>query len=255
MSKVYKLIRDASLSLAMIIIMSGISYAQDSGIPDETQKRFGLQLSLGYNSFSLKDPQDFQKALIDYYRNNNVPIEEQRNYPGNVLIGLNGLYRINPKIRVGLGLRYTASPAKSAYEDYSGTLEVTGSARMFTLEGIAEFHPNASGTIHPFFGIRGGLVMGYYDVKEEIKSSSYPGLEGTAEIDGNGTGYSVEGYLGAGRPIGSFDLQLQVGYRYALVKEMDATLKENGAKIGSGTLDMEFDFSGIIALATISLPL
>lgn len=236
----------ACLALFFLLAAAHVSFAQRVSGEQSAEKRIRLEFSIGFNTFNLSKVRHFYQENIDYYRSQNLPIEAQRNFSGNVLLGLNGLYRLNSRLVVGLGMRYTSSPAKSLYRDYAGELEVSGWVRMLTLEGIVQWNLQTSGHIRPFVGARGGLVMGYCQFKEAATSGSYPGLEGDYTIRGNDRGYTTEAYVGAARSMGSFYLQLQGGYRYAVVDGMD-TLQ--------GPLTMKFDLSGIIILATLGLPI
>jgi hypothetical protein len=243
--------------LCAIILFALLLPAHAENIEEinEADKKLQLQLSIGFNTFNLNEMKSFYEAGLEMHRLNGVPIPTGRKYPGNALIGLNGLYRLSSIINIGMGLRYTSSPAKSLYKDYSGELEVSGSVRMLTLEGIVQAQLKSAATIRPFVGVRGGLVFGFMKLAEIISSDSYPVLNAEGILTGDGIGYTVETYVGATRSLGRFNLSIQLGGRYAMVKEMTGKLEIDGQEAGGGPLAMEFNLSGVILQASIGLPL
>jgi hypothetical protein len=86
-----------------------------------------------------------------------LDIPTQQQYPGSIVVGLNGLYNVPSVLRVGIGSQYTRTKSYSGYEDYAGLLEIKSTISMLTLEGIAErdIETFKAGTL--YVGARGGF--------------------------------------------------------------------------------------------------
>jgi hypothetical protein len=216
---------------------------------------FTVSTSLGFNTFALGDVRDFYSGLLEEFRANNIPIPTQREFPGNLIIGVDILYSIPSIADVGLGSRYTWTRAFSLYRDYSGTLDVNGKVAMLSLEGIIQRDITTEGIVDVYAGLRGGLVLGWSKFSQKSVFYDFPDQNSEILLSGNGKGYSVEGFMGIKRRVGNIAFGVSAGYRYARVSEMDADFSLNGQTQDSGTLLLRHDLSGFTMCVHVDIVL
>lgn len=231
------------LTLILLLLCGQRAMAQDQ---DETIElpSFALSVSGGFTTFELSDVKEFYHSILDVYHANNVPIPTQREFPGNLLIGLSGTYRIPGVVDVGLGGRYSWTRAFSAYEDYSGTLDVNAKVRLLSIEAIVQRDFVTGSVVDMYAGVRTGLVFAWSTFSQKIVFNDFPEQNTNILLSGNGSGFSGEGFIGAKRQVGNIVLGMCAGYRYANISGMNAEISLNGQHQESGTLDVGHNLSG-----------
>jgi hypothetical protein len=208
---------------------------------------------LGFNTFALGDVRNFYSGLLEVYRTNGVPIPAQREFPGNLLVGVSFLYTIPSVADIGLGSRYTWTRGFSSYEDYAGRANVNGKIFMVTLEGIIQRDIVTESNVEAYAGARGGLVFGWSKFSQSIVFNDYPDQNVDILLSGTGKGYSVEGFIGVKRHMNTIVLGVCTGYRHAIVSDMEADFSLNGQPQDSGTLQLKHDLSGFILSVHIDI--
>lgn len=211
-----------------------------------------IQPSVGYTTFALGDVKDFYDEVLSLYREQyGLDIPTQKKYPGNVLLGIHVLYNVPSVVRVGLGTQITWTEAYSGYEDYAGLFEVESKIQLITSELVVErdIETLASGKL--FVGVSGGLSFVTSDYSNSISLNDYPDEEGEVQLNGDGTGFIVQPYVGWYRNVGNITLGLHAGYRFAKVKELDGEMVIPGEGTYSGKIELEHDLSGIVVNAAI----
>lgn len=237
-----------------LVILIGVSIS--AGVaqkrsPHDTIRYFVIQPSVGYTTLALGDVNDFYDEVILMYGEYGLDIPTQQQYPGSIVVGLNGLYNVPSVLRVGIGSQYTRTKSYSGYEDYAGLLEIKSTISMLTLEAIAErdIETFKAGTL--YLGARGGFSFVNSDYTNEISFNNYPGGAEEITLSGDGHGFTIEPYIGFQRVVGNFSLGLTAGYRFAKVKKLDGEMYIPGEGNYSGELDLEHDLSGISLNAKI----
>ncbi len=229
-------------------ISAGVAQKRSS---DDSIRYFLIQPSVGYTTLALGDVNDFYDEVILMYGEYGLDIPTQQQYPGSVLVSLNGLYNVPSVLRVGIGSQYTRTKSYSGYEDYAGLLEIKSTISMLTLEAIVErdIESFKAGTL--YVGARGGFSFVNSDYTNEISFYNYPGGAEEITLSGDGHGFTIEPYIGFQRVVGNFSIGLTAGYRFAKVKKLDGEMYIPGEGNYSGELDLEHDLSGITLNAKI----
>lgn len=238
----------------VLLLQCTLARAQDR-VADTSTSTFTVSLSLGFNTFALHDVRNFYNGLLEIYRTNGIPIPTQREYPGNLLVGVSVLYTIPSVADIGLGSRYTWTRAFSSYEDYAGSANVNGKISMVTLEGIIQRDLTPESIVEMYVGVRGGLVFGWSTFSQSIVFNDYPDQNVDILLSASGKGFSVEGFIGVKRRLSNVVLGVCTGYRYANLSDMNADLSLNGQPQGSGTLQLEHNLSGFILSAHVDFVL
>jgi hypothetical protein len=229
-------------------ISAGVAQKRSS---HDSIRYFLIQPSVGYTTLALGDVNDFYDEVILMYGEYGLDIPTQQQYPGSIVVGLNGLYNVPSVLRVGIGSQYTRTKSYSGYEDYAGLLEIKSTISMLTLEGIAErdIETFKAGTL--YVGARGGFSFVNSDYTNEISFNKYPGGAEEITLSGDGHGFTIEPYIGFQRIVGNFSIGLTAGYRFAKVKKLDGEMYIPGEGNYSGELDLEHDLSGVSLNAKI----
>lgn len=230
--------------LTALTISAGVAQKKS---PHDSIRYFVIQPSAGYTTFALGDVRDFYKSVLDVFDMLGLHIPTQKEYPGNVIFGLTGMYNIPSVLRIGLGSQYTWTKAYSGYEDYAGLFEVNSKISMLTIEGVIERDIETTPTVNIFFGARGGFSFVSSDYSNTISLNDFSALTETISLRGDGRGYSVEGYVGFSRVFNTnFIVDVTAGYRVASVKELEGKMTIPGEGSYSGELDLEHDLSGVV---------
>lgn len=237
-----------------LVILIGLTFsagvAQKRSLHDSI-RYFVIQSSVGYTTLALGDVNDFYDEIILIYGEYGLDIPTQKQYPGSILVSLNGLYNVPSVLRIGIGSQYTRTKSYSGYEDYAGLLEIKSTISMFILEAITErdIESSKAGTL--YVGVRGGLSFVNSDYTNEISFNNYPGGAEEITLSGDGHGFTIEPYVGFQRIVGNFSIGLTAGYRFAKVKKLDGKMYIPGEGNYSDELELEHDLSGISLNARI----
>ncbi len=216
-----------------------------------SRQSLNLQLNIGFNTFAVGDVENLYQDILQTYRARNIPVPTQREFPGNVLLGIEVMYDIPALFNIGLASYYTWSRAFSRYEDFSGKLDVNSKVSLLALQAILQKDLVRKGSWHPFVDIRGGLAYGWLEFTEDIRFNELSELNGSSILSANGVGFVVEGYLGAKYLAMGFDISAQAGYRYGKITEPDAELKVDNQLQSSGKIALDINFSGLVVLLSV----
>lgn len=136
--------------LSIIILLSGSLTAQVSSRHDSIAS-FIIHASAGYTTFALGDVRDFYNGVLEVYSESGLQVPTQKDYPGNVVFGISGMYNIPSVLRVGLGSQYTWTKAYSGYKDYAGLLEINSKISLLTIEVVVERDIQSTKTVNIFW--------------------------------------------------------------------------------------------------------
>lgn len=240
--------------VTVLLLLCTLAKGQDQ-LPATRTSTFNVSLSLGFNTFALGDVRNFYNGLLEIYRTNGIPIPTQREFPGNLLVGVSLLYSIPSVADIGLGSRYTWTRAFSSYDDYAGSADVNSKISMVTLEGIIQKEIAPESIVETYAGVRGGLVFGRTEFSQRIAFNDQPDQNIDILLSGTGKGYSVEGFIGVKRRLSNVVLGVCTGYRHSKVSDMGADISLNGQPQGSGTLQIEHNLSGFVLSAHVDFVL
>ncbi len=173
-----------------------------------------VQFVSGVSDYRLNEVTEFYDAVLEHYRLEEIPIASQRKYPENILIGLELTYNLTPEVMGGIVGQYSWTRAFSAYDDYSGSLDVNSSVRWFSIGYTLSRRLNQQGPWRPLIGGIAGLTHVTVDYDEVIKLTEFPELSEQAEVSFEATGFSGEIFVGTEYHFASLALVGQGGYRY-----------------------------------------
>ena len=176
-----------------------------------------VELAGGVSNMQLGDVKDFYNGVLDTYRAGGVPIEPQREFPANLLIGGDVLYEVRPGVHVGVGARYTWTHAYALYGDPGGTLDVNSRMGLTTVALVTRRSWPQAGSWAPFVDVRVG--RGFVTIDETETMVLTGAVTGSVEqgLSGHGNAPLAELHLGTGRALGPFIAIGAIGYRYCKV--------------------------------------
>ncbi|MBX2957956.1 MAG: hypothetical protein KF846_17450 [Cyclobacteriaceae bacterium] len=230
----------------IVILALGFSASAQRTAPHDTTRYWIVQPSIGYTTFDLGEVNNFYDEVLAQYEIMGLTIPTQKQYPGNVLIGLSALYNIPAILRVGIGGSYSWTEAYSGYEDYAGLLEINSKISMTTIEAVVERDLSTFKSGSLYLGASGGLSFVKSDYANFVSLHEYPYEGGEIKLSGDGQGHSVQLYLGGNFSVKNFTVGLTAGYRFAVIKEIEGTIQIPMEGSYTGKLDLEHDLSGVV---------
>ena len=219
---------------AVILIASAATDVARAATKDEA--RWFLQFAGGASSMQLDDVKSYYEGVLDSYRASAIPIETQREFPANLIVGGDLLYALPRDFRIGVGTRYTWSHAYALYGDFAGTLDVVGEVQLLAFQIVVEKAWSTAGSWSPFVELRAGSGRVSINVSQTIVLTQY--AQGGAEVslDGDGRAPLAELHVGIRHPMGRSFLLGTAGYRHCTVPGPPFELQVSGfiATLGLG---------------------
>jgi len=231
----------------------GEAFPQASDEPASGSIRLGV--SVGITSFALGDLRDLTDDIVSGYEASGLPVELEREYPPNLLVGVECTFIGLEPWAFGVSGSYTWTSAYALYADYAGTLELHSKVQVLAGYLVAQYSFAAGQTFQPFVDIRGGISWVFLAIKETVDATDYAGVMGTSDVSGDKLGVGGETTAGLRYAFGSLALTGRVGYRYSNVSEMDVSLSSSGQSQGSGTLGFDINSSGFLGVLTLEVTL
>ena len=224
---------------------------EETSAQTSSEGRFTLRLNGGYTTFQVDGIKGTYHEILQTYRDKNVNVQTQREFPGNLRLGLEAAYNISSAFSIGIDGYYTWTRAFSLYEDYSGTLDVNSKVRVLAFDFFVQNSFSDEGPWQPFADARVGLALGWLEFTEDVRFKDVPALNGSSLLSAHGTGISTEGFLGMRYLVGDFSFSTQAGYRYGNISSPDGELTVNNQSQASGELALDINFSGFVVLFSI----
>ncbi len=245
------------LILTLFWLLPAIALGQPSEA-DTTEPptvRFRLSAGAGYATYALRDVKGFFDDGLRTYHDQNIPIEAQRTYPGNLMLGMDFLLSLSDQTWTGLGGWYTWTSAYAKYEDYSGTLDITSHVRLLNIQAITRWTFAAGNQLQIFLEPRGGIGICTYEATEEVHLTYLMDSRSMMTVKATGTRFTAELYGGLEYDLGSVQMFVKGGYRFAEFSDLDGEITQSSGGGQSGTLGFKVDMSGVSVLAGVSLNL
>ena len=231
----------------------GEAFPQASDDPAGGSIRLGV--SAGITSFALGDLRDMTDDIVSAYGASGLPVEVEREYPPNLLVGAECMFIGLEPWAFGVSGSYTWTSAYALYADYAGTLELHSKVQVLAGYLVLQYSFAAGWTLQPFVDIRGGISWVSLSIKETVDVTTYAGLVETSDISGDKLGVGGEATVGLRYSFDSLALTGRAGYRYSNVSEMDVSLSSSGQSQGSGTLGFDINSSGFLGVLTLEVTL
>jgi len=219
---------------------------QPAGVRSEAI--FAIRLSGGYNTFQVDGVKGFYHEILQVYRDRHVNVQTQREFPGNLRLGVEASFDFPTLLTIGMEGYYTWSRAFSLYEDYSGTLDVNSTVKVLVFDFFVQKYFSDTGPLQPFIDARVGLAFGQMEFMEDVRFKDVPELNGSSLLSAHGTGVTAEGFLGIRYLMGPFNFSIQGGYRYGNIAGPEGELTVNNQPQGSGEIPVDINFSGFVVL-------
>jgi len=159
----------------------------------------------------------FYDDVLDSYRNAGIPLDPQREFPANVLLGGDVLYEVRTGWFLGLGSRYTWTHGYALYGDPTGTLDVVTRTDLLTVALVLQRSWHASTDWSPFVELRAGTGHVTFDHSEKLVLTGVVTGSSEQTLTGSGRAPVVEFHVGARRDLGRLELVGATGYRYCTV--------------------------------------
>lgn len=244
------------LTLSLIIFFKSNIKAQDVESASKDKKRsLTVSVTSGYTTFSLDDVKEVNTDIHKFYRNIDIPIPTQSEYPGDLILGLQIYYSIFYSIDVGLAATYAGTGAGSSYEDYAGSLVINSKVSMMSLELIIRKLFKNNNTLQPFIEVRSGITQGSFELKQDIKFfNELSSITDKTVLYASGSDRSYSGSIGGKLSWNKLAISAQVGYRYSNITEPKGKITSNGTEETLGKLNIDIDLSGLIIKTNIELP-
>jgi len=179
--------------------------------------RWLVQAASGVTNMQLGDVKSFYDDVLDSYRDAGIPLDPQREFPANILLGGDLLYEVRTDWFLGLGSRYTWTHGYTLYADPTGTLDVVTRTDLLTVALVVQRSWHASSAWSPFVDLRAGTGYATIDHSEKLELTGI--VTGSSEQTLTGTGRAplVEFHAGARRALGRLELVGATGYRWCKV--------------------------------------
>ena len=203
--------RNARGAFLLALALAG---ASRTAAAEERERHWFLQVAGGASTMQLRDVKDFYQQDLNFYRSNGIPIESQREFPANLIVGGDVLYGLPDDIRIGIGTRYTWSHAYALYGDFGGTLDVVGEVRLLAVQVVSQRVWSATGPWSPFVEVRAGRGWARIKVYDKLVLTQYATGEAQATLEGKGSAPLAELHIGMRNSRGHNFLIGTAGYRY-----------------------------------------
>jgi hypothetical protein len=246
-----------SLALFIVTLLAAPHAFSQSPSPNAEGSRAQLPLFIevhgGYTTFSLNGASTQFQGAVGTYRDYGVVAPVQRLYPGNSIIGADVLIAPLAWLHVGIGGRTARTQASSLYGDYAGTLDITSTTRLWTVESIVRVERPMRTRMSLVASLRGGVAIGTFRLREEVRinaaSTGSPlgpnAFASGATLSASGPGVSTGGTVGLRYRMGRIALAAETGYRYARVVNPDGSgVTDNNDVIFSGELPFTLGYAG-----------
>lgn len=234
--------------LVMIVALGLPCIGAAQEIDVDSLKSDGVEIVVlpgaGYTTFALSALRDNFRSGVNEYQTHNIPIQAQRTFPGNLLLGLDVLASLEDGFAVGVGGSYARTSAYAGYEDYSGTLDLASHVKLLSLQAIVrkEF------TIHDRFGLlfefRPGLGICWLEAEEKIHITYETDLMINNTLVGDGVGFSGEVCAGLIYRLGPVEFFVKGGYRMAKFEGFNVELSRSFGPTQRQMLGFVIDNSG-----------
>lgn len=245
------------LTLSLIVFLNSNIKAQGGKSASNENKKRSLNYSLtaGYTTFSLDEVKEVYSDILNFYRNSNIPIPTQSEYPGDLTFGIQIYYSIFYSFDVGLGATYASTDAVSSYEDYAGSLDINSNVSMISYEIMVRKSFKNKNTLQPYIELRSGITQGSYEIKDDVLFfDELSFLKQKTVLSVNGSNRSYSGSIGGKLSWNKLAISAQVGYRYSNITEPKGKITSNGTEETLGKLNIDIDLSGLIIKTNIELP-
>ncbi len=225
------------------IVALGLSVALLTGVASSARGEpaahghWLVQLASGVSSMQLGDVRSCYTDVLSSYRAAGIPLDPQREFPPNIVLGGDVLYEVRPAWYLGLGSRYTWTHGYALYGDPSGTLDVVTRMDLLSVTLVLQHSWQASPVWAPFVELRTGTGLVAIDHSEKLQLAGL--VTGSTEqtLTGHGRAPAVEFHVGARRHLGHITLVGATGYRYSKVPGPPFDLDTSGFVL---TLGMAF---------------
>ena len=213
--------------------------------PSAPVGRFSARLAAGVNSMRLNDFKDSYSLVVDGYRQEGLQLETQREFPANLIFGGDLLYDVGSGFSLGAGARYSWTRAFTLYQDYSGTLDILGKARMLALQAVGQ-RVWSAGRVAPFVELRGGWAFVSAEITEQSTETFASTGSSKSELESNDGAPLGEAHLGIRLDARAYLVTATGGYRYCKVSGPEGELREDGVVVERGELSFDVDVSGFV---------
>lgn len=235
-----------SLSFILIyFLFASITNAQDSTSAGSSARiwRVRLDVETGYTSFTLGEARSLFNQILATYRQRDIPLPSQINFPGNMLIGGSIMFYTPIPVSIGIGGYYSKTAAISSYEDYSGTLLERMDVNLATVYMTVQ--------LSPFNDLRSLYIcahpgVGYSQlVYSEQVNMNYPSTQ-SASTNMAGHGLIIVGDAGVGMNfrLMRFPVAIEADYREGKITQLTDT---------GGYMQVPLDISGFVFKARIGI--
>ena len=238
------------LTLALCV---GIASSQTSEVTEEGEFRLGV--TAGITTFALGDLRTFTEGLISAYNASGLPVELERDYPPNLLVGAEFLYVGLRPWALGLSGSYTWTSAYALYGDYAGTLDLHSKVEVISGHAVLQYSFSAGEALQPFVDLRGGASWVFLTIDETVDAKEYTDVLVSSSVSGDKIGLGAEASVGLRSIFGSLAITGRAGYRYSNISSMEVSLSSSSQNLGSGELAFDINPSGFVCLLTLEIGL
>ncbi len=205
-----------------------------------------LGVTLGVQQFSLSDVKDAYGSLVQLYQGSGVAVPIEREFPANLLVGVELTRRMAPSVVVGLSADYTWTRAFALYGDTTGRLDLTSTVKLTTVLAVARFAPGAA-TPRPFYvELRAGLGHGSLKFAQFVHLLPPIDARTSELLSASGTGPTLEAALGAESRLAGLRVGAALGYRYAKIGQPRGKDVVDGQVVDEANLPFDLNPSGLV---------
>jgi hypothetical protein len=193
-----------------------------------------VSIQAGYTTFALGDVKDLYQETLDFYRESNIAIPTQREFPGNLILTVEALWPLGPRVRGGFAVHGTRTRAFSSYGDETGTVDVNGSVKALLGGWVLTRGLGDQDGFRTHAGLETGLVWSRVEIEQEVVVTDFPEL-GVSERDTwDAIGFQGQLFFGVERSFGGTDVLARIGGRFALPVEQNLEVNLSGVTMSLG---------------------
>ncbi len=181
----------------------------------EVPTRWKLFASVGYANTTSNNLNDYYNLIVDSYRLNGIPIPTQVPFGRTALVNAGFLVTRLESVWFGLCVGYAYSPAYSNYEDYAGTLKINGSISSYEVSLKIRANVATIGVFPVVISAQPGISYVTSSIEQHLRLSNVPELNYDLKWSSVAWGPFAQAMGGTSMMLGSFDMSLDVGYKFS----------------------------------------
>ena len=211
-------------------------------------------VSVGYGDIPPTAIADYYNTLVQYYRDQGIPIPTQTPFGNTIMANAGMLVRPSPGVSVGLSLGYLHSPAYSSYADNAGTLKVNGSLNTIEIMLVFEGPLVHLWDFPLLLRAEAGVLHASALIEEELKFEGQPVYDFNSTWKASGWGAPFRITMGTSIPLGRFAATAHFGYQFSTTAVTNGKTESTAGNTANYSL-IDIGQSGIVLLLGFGMSL